>query len=115
MIQPSTSASTQISGRQTVPPAPLKSFIEVQSASAQYLVLDHPAKNKLAVIPGTFTALHVLKLLSKWQTVRKAYKYYKPHFVDEEIKGQKQVTCCSSYSVRAGVPLPRSPPNPPSF
>ena len=73
-------------------------------------LLDHLTENKLTVILGTFAVLHLLKLLSKRQAVRKAYKYYEPHFVDEEIKAKKPVTLLVQCgSVRAGTPLPCSP------
>jgi len=57
--------------------------------------------------------LHVLELLSKWQAVRKASKYYEPCFVDEEIKAKKAVTCCSLHSETAselGLPFPAPSP-----
>lgn len=89
MIQPSTWVSTLTSSRQTVPPAPLKSFMKV-SLDLLSTLLDHLPKNKLTLILGTFTVLHVLNLLSKWQTVGKEYKYREPHLQMKKLRQKNQ-------------------------
>lgn len=70
--------------------------------------LDHLAKKSLKVTVGTFTVLHVLKLLSKRQAVREAWKYYEPHFVDEEIKETSSLHAETKSEL--GLPFPFSSP-----
>lgn len=111
MIQASTSARTQTSGRQTVPMAPLKPFTKV-SPHLPSTLLDHLAKNNLTVILGTFTVLYVVKIPSKRQATRNAYQQYECHFVDGEIKAKKPKLPAPRMVIvsELGLPFPISSP-----